>query len=564
MTELPSSSEPIQESLDLNGDGASQVTAGHPANDEGSSVARLHWSSLFFDIISHSRNYLIPAVIALFSAAKGNSYGVIFAGLFFFPSLAVSLFRYFTFKYRVHNRQLVVEQGLIFRRVRTVPVERIQNIDLVQNVLHRLFGVGEVRVETASGGEPEAVLRVLTLQQVEQLRNEIFGNRSEINVHPIPDFESGGAELRPAGSCEPGSNHASDIAVDRQTSTVRSSAPSQVINLVEMKLTWLVLAGLASNRGMIMVGIGFGLLYQTDMMDQIDLQWIQGLIPANLDRAAFVGLGLAGLLALMVLLRILGVGWYLLRFFGYRLTSRGDDLQISCGLLTKVSATVPRKRIQLISIHQNLILKWMGLTSLRIETAGGTSDQEDASKSVSRRWFLPVVPESELASLLFHLRPDFDWLPKENHWIKVAPRAFARKSRKLLIISILVGVAGYYVLPPWGWLLGLIALPLLLIRTYLDLKSIGYARLEQGVVFKSGFFDRKTSYTFLDKLQTLRVDQSPFDKRWKMASLTIDTAGAGPAEHALTLSLFESDAVIKELQALKRVAAQCQPDFGGR
>jgi putative membrane protein len=279
---------------------------------------------------------------------------------------------------------------------------------------------------------------------------------------------------------------------------------------------------------------------------------------------ALVGLGLLGVIGALILLRILGVGWYLLRFYGHRLTQLGDDLQISCGLLTRVSATVPRKRIQVISVQQSLLLKWMGLTTVRIETAGGTDGQEDASQSVSRRWFLPVLPDSDLPRILNSLRPGTRWETDNTQWTTVARRAFRRSVRMLAAISLVLGCVGGYFLPPWGWVIGVVLLILLGGVTYLDLKSIRYARLDQGIVFKSGFFLRKTSYTFFGNVQTLKTKQSIFDRRWKMASLTIDTVGAGPAEHPLILSKMDQDFVFAEFKLLNQVAARQLPDYAKR
>ena len=51
----------------------------------------------------------------------------------------------------------------MFRRVRHIPYSRIQNIDAVQNVLHRVLGVAEVNIETGGGDAAEAKMSVLPL-----------------------------------------------------------------------------------------------------------------------------------------------------------------------------------------------------------------------------------------------------------------------------------------------------------------------------------------------------------------------------------------------------------------
>ncbi len=376
------------------------------------SLSYLHPSSLIFDVISHGKSYLIPAVIAMFSAARGNTGGIIFAAVIFVPAFLTSVFRYFTFRYRIQNKQLIVTKGLLFRSVRTVPVSRIQNIDFVQNILHRLLNVAEVRVETASGTEPEATLRVLSMEKMQQLRDEIFDLQSE----------------EVAASRQPEVQTPDATTVPLAPSATRGAGQT----LLEIPTGWLIRAGLASNRGMIMIGILFGLFFQFDGAEQFDLVFneIGKRIPKETDNLLVIAGAVMGAMAVLLLLRLLGIAWFLLRFHGYRLLRHGEDLRISCGLLTKVSATVPRNRIQFISIHRNLIMRWMGYSSIRIETAGGAGkENEDATTTVSRRWFVPVIPDDRIQSLLNELRPGLDWDESSLEFRPLATKAGARLLR---------------------------------------------------------------------------------------------------------------------------------------
>jgi putative membrane protein len=521
----------------------------------------LHWSSLLFDIISHSRRYLIPALVALFSAARGNVYGVIFAGLFFFPSIFSSIFRYFTLRYHIHRGQLIVVQGLLFRSIRTVPVARIQNIDLVQNVLHRLFNVAEVRIETASGKEPEATLRVLSLAQVEALRNEIFAEISPAYQDEIGMPAHAVAPHRSARYPQAGQEYAAESTRETSASHSYTSRTANEETLVAIPVSWLVRAGLASDRGMVLVGIALGLMYQFELFERVNLRALGNLLPQDFDRTTIAVASAFILLALFILLRIFGVAWYLLRFFDFRLRMRGNDLQISCGLLTKVSASVPRNRVQLISIQRNWMMRAMGLSSIRIETAGSATNHEDASQTVSRRWFLPVISDQLLPKILQSLRPGLSYTPDAYDWIHLSPRAFVRRLRVGIVISAVIGITGYYFYPPWGGLVAVVAIGFLALQAHFAVRWTRYVRWEEGVIFETGCLNRKTTFTFFEKLQAIRLEQSPFDRRWKMAQLTIDTAGAGPAEHPLVISSLESNFAIEEQIALTHLSAQHQTHF---
>ncbi len=506
-------------------------------------LSRLHPTSLVFDIISHGRSYLIPAVIAMFSAAKGNAGGVIFAGFIFIPALLVSIFRFFTFRFSIQNRQLIVTKGLIFRSVRTVPVSRIQNIDYVQNVLHRLLNVAEVRVETASGTEPEAILRVLSIDQMERLRREIFDLQSD--AQSVTDGK--------------------DLAFGVQRSDTSTESKPEIVGqtLLEIPTRWLVRAGLASNRGLLMVGILIGAYYQFDLEQYFDIWQFRKFVPQDANQPVVILGAVLGVLAILLILRLLGIGWFLLRFHSYRLVRYGEDLRISCGLLTKVSATVPRSRIQFISIHRNLIMRWMGYASVRIETAGGAGkENENATTTVSRRWFVPIIPIASVPGLLAELRPGLDWNEEQLDFQPLSPHAGRRLLRLAIVGSLVVAGGGLAFTRPWGWLAGLVVLPLFSWLAIRKSRSMKYARTEDGVVYRSGVLYRKTSLTFLEKIQTLRLDQSPFDRRWKMASLTVDTAAAGPAEHRIDVPYLDETFARRELQALRIRTASRQPNFG--
>jgi putative membrane protein len=60
------------------------------------------------------------------------------------------------------------------------------------------------------------------------------------------------------------------------------------------------------------------------------------------------------------------------------------------------------------------------------------------------------------------------------------------------------------------------------------------------VILRSGIWYRKTTLTFFDKLQSIAITQSPFDRRWRMAGLALDTLGAGPADHKIEIDMLDA------------------------
>lgn len=119
-----------------------------------------------------------------------------------------------------------------------------------------------------------------------------------------------------------------------------------------------------------------------------------------------------------------------------------------------------------------------------------------------------------------------------------------------------IAVAGAAVWWPWGWQAGLWVLPLLLYMAHLEARARRYARSSWGVAYRSGILVRKQSYTFFDKIQTVEKIQSPFDRRWHMATLSIDTPAAGPAGHRIHVSLLEERFADQEARQVTAAAAE--------
>lgn len=509
---------------------------------------RLHWSSLLFDAISQIRSLVVPAILALLGAARGDSFWIYISLIFLGPALLYSVFRYATLSFRISHGQLVIKQGLIFRNVRSVPVERIQNIDFVQNLLHRAFGVAEVRVETAAGSEPEATLRVLSLEQVERLRSEVFESRHVAVPRGFNVGVSDGVGLE-----------ASPVT-EETASTQAAHSPSTSL-VLQIPLSWLIYAGLASNRGTILIGVVAGSIYEFQLFKRLDIDKFADWLPQNLDHWFLAGVVAIGFLVLLLILRMVSIAWYILRFANYRLERRNDDLRVSCGLTTKVQATVPRRRVQFISVHRNLLMRFWGLASVRIETAGSGAGHDDASKSVSSRWFIPVVTEDRLAEVLREIRPDLVWNENEFQFKPMASRAVTRRVRLAILVSLLFGVVGFFVWQPWGALVGVVLLPIMVLAAILSTRALQYARTDQGVVFRSGVLIRKTSMTFFEKIQSIQIQQSPLDRRWGMAKLSVDTAAAGPAEHKIEVPMLDASLAMVEQVEIKQLAALHQPVY---
>ncbi|MBL8892563.1 MAG: PH domain-containing protein [Planctomycetaceae bacterium] len=522
----------------------------------------LHYSSIVFDVASHGRELLMPLLFGFVGAASGSWFwGVIAVAAFAFSFLR-TLIRYFTLRYQLVDGELILNEGLIFQNQRIVPLAKIQNIDLMQNVLHRIFRVAEVRLETASGSEAEAVLRVLTDSQITELRQAVSLSRQTKN-----SIELNRAVSLPGAAASSNPSDPTQFSLpDTSNSIVGTIAEEQsVMPVLSIPLLWLFIAGLAGNRGWLMVGVALGTAYQFDLHERILPQQWEAWLPVfawNWDDLwnnwlSFVSLGAVA----FAVLKVLGVAWYVYRFAGYQLVRQGNDLRVTAGLVNRYSMSVLRPRIQFISIHRPWVLGWFRFVAIRIETAGGAGGGEESSENLSRTWFIPVVPAREVPRLLNEIRPGLLLQEDQLNWRTTSEQTRARLLRMALMISIVVMAICVFWWRYWGLLPGAAFAGHQIWYAIRRSRSQRYARTNFGIVFRSGILYRKLSCTFFDRIQTLRLSQTPFDRSWNMATLAVDTAAAGPADHKIDIPYLDAEFARQEFKSLERAAAEHRPQW---
>src|SRR5918998_507821 len=141
--------------------------------------------------------FVIPGVALLASRGfDARTIALIVLGAAFAAALA-AIWGFLSWRattYDVSGGAFRVRRGVLQKNERTIPLEHVQSVDTVQGIIQRLFGVVEVRVETAGGGasEPDASLPALARADAEALRREIEGSGRE----PVERKTTGPAVLR--------------------------------------------------------------------------------------------------------------------------------------------------------------------------------------------------------------------------------------------------------------------------------------------------------------------------------------------------------------------------------
>lgn len=475
-----------------------------------SEARRLHPLTLLFDIGADLRRAFIPLIaVVFFSRSRPDEWGLVTPLLLVAITTLVALVRYFTFTYRYEPNDLVIRSGVFVRNERHIPYERIQNIDAVQNLGHQLLGVMKVQVQTGAGAEPEATLSVLPREALEEMRARAFAGR--------------------AAPVAPGEPVAATVTAPEEAATRGSpTAPGRV--LLTIPTRELLLSGFIDNRGLVLVLGAIGVLTQLDPLPDIAADrfadWIPGVTAADFSLAQLTGsrtvmLIASAIIALLLFVRILSTVWAAIRLHDFQLSRHGDDLRLEYGSFTRVTATIPARRIQTIAIHETVLHRWLGRAALRVTTAGGGTG---ASGGAEREWLAPILHRAQIAPLLTELQPGVTL--DDVAWRRPHPGAFARVARRSAAIVIAVAGASAFLIAEWAITLGALLLLRALIRARTHIRNLGWAAFDDGIIFRGGWLRRITTIARYSRIQAVELVASPFDRRADMAHVSADTAAA--------------------------------------
>ncbi len=509
------------------------------------SEQRLHPASIVFALGGALKALAFPALLVLFTSSRasvpGRAFGIqgnweLWALVFLVPATLVAVARYLSFRLRYDEHELVIRTGILFRNERHVPYARIQNLGAVRNVFHRLLGVTEVRIETGGGKEPEATISVLPREAFDEMRRRVFEVRS-----------------------------ATQDAAETRSSPALATEAGDV--LLHLPLRELVLHGVIENRALLVLGGLFGVLWEVGLIDRVgdrffgERSYGRGVVrdviaaiaagdPPPLDRllvaAAAVG-------AVVVVLQLASIVWTVVRLHGFTLSRAHEDLRTEFGLFTRVTGTIPLRRIQTLTVREGPLQRLASRVAVRVETAGGAGGPGAGAATREREWVAPILRRSALPDLVRQMLPEVDL--GRTEWRPVHPRAFARAVKGALGAAAAISAFGALAAGWAGMLVAVGIIPWWVFAARQHVRHLAWAADDQVVTFRSGWLWRRLTVARVAKIQAVTVAQSPFDRRTGMGRIRVDTAGASERSHRVDVPYLPWDVALELRQHLAARAA---------
>ncbi len=460
---------------------------------------------------------ILPAVAVIFIGGAKNKtdqiiYFVIGAALL---TCVYSIINFFKTYYYIDEDELILETGIIGRKRISIPFTKIQTIDSEQSLIHRLFGVTKVKVDTAGGDKTEFELAAIDLDIAQGLRDLLIHKKEESTI-AIQNDNSENQERAQTG-----------LAEQKEIMHIDTGELWRIgITSNHLRSSWLIIA--------------FG-AWIFNMLDDMGLDFQESYEDVDSSIFNFNSIMMLTMIIVIISIMISLVGavvrHYDLRFFR---TSRG--FKMVAGLLTKKEVSAQDHKIQYIEWSQNLLQRSIGISEMTLHQASS-----DALKS-KQKIMIPGMNRDQIdlvTSTLFD-RKDIEKLPQKS----IDYSYFTRFSTIIVVLSIVLSSIAYFFISYKSIVFISLFGIWMIITRFVRFRKSGYGYDDDHIWIKGGFIDGKYALLPTYKIQAIKLLQSPFQRRNSLCNINFVTAAGqiGVAYIPYTEGKYMLDRYIYEVE----------------
>lgn len=460
---------------------------------------RLHPAAILFNLIKTVREFLFAIVLGFITFRDESLFyfGLIIAVLLVL-FITASVLTWYRYTYRIEEDELRIEYGVFIRKKRFISKNRIQSIDLTSGVIHRIFKLTKVQIETAgTGTSAEASLSAVKLEEGEALRQELKSSA----VPPADDEEA-------------------------PEETEKLPNPSAKISFKR-----LFIAGTTSGSVGVILALaaaGFSEFEQFIPEHYFDntIEWV-------------IGLGVIILIVmvifLLLLLWLLGIAGTMIKYGNFTITKNDEELFITRGLLEKKQVTIPLKRIQAVGIQESIIRQPLGYVTVFAEIAGGSMDKGEDFSSI----LFPIMKRDELEEFLETFLPDYAGVQRE---LTPLPKQALKYYILRAAVPFLLLVAAVAIfIPAFIWIPLILLLVGGLLLGWIRYKDGGFAIRGRRLTLRYRVLSRNTLLLYHKRVQAFEKKQHKVQRLQNLATARFSIVGTmGAGKHFTIKDLAES------------------------
>ncbi len=370
-------------------------------------------------------------------------------------------------KFRISEADVEVTQGILFRKHRRAPLDRVQGVNLTRPFVARLIGLAKLEV-VGAGNDANVPLEYLTTRNAELVRSDILrlasgariaraertGNPSAAQRAHILDTFGAGVTGLVSGAETPVGEPASVVSIPTERLIASTLISTSTIGLIAMAALIIV------------------------MVNVTDQPWILfSLVPAFL---AIAGVNIS----------------QLFKSLRYSIAPTPDGVRVVFGLTTTITEILPPGRVHALAVTQSLMWRpfgWYRIRLIRLSGKNISQGQVDQFQVV-----LPVGKRADVEKVLALLMPDVaasDWAYAFEHGAARLPKNDP-----------------FTVTPKRAWF----------IRP-LSFRRNGFLMHPRAIMLRRGQIWRSLAIFPLARVQSVAMTQGPLDRLLSVGTLQVHT-----------------------------------------
>lgn len=400
----------------------------------------------------------------------------------------------FTFYIDEENDEFVVKEGILNKSRTAIPLEKVQQVNINQNLIQKFIGVHALEVDSAGSSQKEVTIKAIPHDLALLLKERLLSSEKK----------------------------------NLDTDTERTTVTEEEKDFVEISFLSLVKTGITSNYAR-----SFGLLfafvmtiYQNvdeyiDTMGYNENPLDEYIHPRMLLRfITFI------IVAIIFLTLLVNLSRTILKYFGYKIAKKSDSLLLSYGLINTRNTIIKPERVQIAGVRRNFFQKKMNIQDVKVQQASnmGNNSAKERQKSAIE---IPGCNNNERDAILAFL---LGKIPERGQELRPSVRKFIIQIVKALIIPVTVFLLLAIKVFPEIYD-AIIFLPIYIVFVGIMVFFAYYnSRLfvsNEFIIKQSGAWDIDNDFLAPHKIQAISVKQYFWQKKPNIGKVTLYTAG-GP------------------------------------
>ncbi|WP_194849979.1 PH domain-containing protein [Nonlabens antarcticus] len=337
---------------------------------------------------------------------------------FLFIGVIAPFLKYYFFTFHVEGEELIIQQGVLNKERKAIPLERIQSVNINQNLMQRILHLVSVEVETAGSKAKELEIPGLDLEFAESFKNLLHDQAASVenSIEDSTEFA------------------ASQVAMDEDNGRVNTHEP-----LLSLGISDLLKIAMTQNHlrsGFLALGIVVGFWYKIqDLVERFYGDVFENFKWEDILSYASLSLVIVAILIFVFVSLIVSLVRTINKYYGFELRKSGNYLEVQMGLLNKKEVKIPINKIQILEFHTNPLRRLLNYHTAKIFQA-----QSDGSKSTSVD--IPACSPAMMKELQYII---YDHSLQESHSsLNSIPLSHARLNAYILSVPLLAAGAAFF------------------------------------------------------------------------------------------------------------------------